>query len=104
MEAQKIAQIPWYDWRKVLANEPCASSHSNGFQKPLKKCSRYVHDFTAKINWKDLIIMAISHYRKQRIMLLARLNLGLASEDKEEIDLYNHYQKNIYLEQNQQQQ
>ena len=21
MEAQKIAQIPWYDWRKVLANE-----------------------------------------------------------------------------------
>ena len=26
-------------------------------------------------------------------MLLARLNLGLASEDKEEIDLYNHYQK-----------
>jgi len=46
--------------------------------------------------------MAISHYRKQRIMLLARLNLGLASEDKEEIDLYNHYQKNIYLEQDQQ--
>ena len=60
--------------------------------------------FTTKINWKDLIIMAISHYRKQRIMLLARLNLGLASEDKEEIDLYNHYQKNIYSEQNQQQQ
>ena len=48
--------------------------------------------------------MAISNYRKQRIMLLARLNLGLASEDQEEIDLYNHYQKNIYLEQNQQQQ
>ena len=48
--------------------------------------------------------MAISHYRKQRIMLLARLNLVLASEDKEEIDLYNHYQKNIYSEQNQQQQ
>ena len=48
--------------------------------------------------------MAISHYRKQRIMLLARLNLGLASEDIEEIDLYNHYQKNIYSEQNQQQQ
>ena len=47
--------------------------------------------------------MEISHYRKQRIMLLARLNLGLASEDKEEIDLYNHYQ-NIYSEQNQQQQ
>ena len=32
-------------------------------------------------------------------MLLARLNLGLASEDKEEIDLYNHYQKHIYSEQ-----
>ncbi len=37
--------------------------------------------------------MAISHYRTQRIMLLARLNLGLANKDKEEIDLYNHYQK-----------
>ena len=39
--------------------------------------------------------MAISHYREQRIMLLARLNLGLASDDQEEIALYNHYQKNI---------
>ena len=48
--------------------------------------------------------MTISHYRKQRIMLLAKLNLGLASEDKEEIDLYNSYQKNINSEQNQQQQ
>ena len=48
--------------------------------------------------------MAISKYRKQRIKLLARLNLGLASEDQEEIDLYNHYQKNIYSAQNQQQQ
>ena len=47
--------------------------------------------------------MAISNYRKERIMLLARLNLGLASEDKEEIDLYNNYQKNIYSEQKQQQ-
>jgi len=28
MEAQKIAQIPWYDWRKVLANELWPSSHS----------------------------------------------------------------------------
>ena len=37
-------------------------------------------------------------------MPLAKLNLGLASEDKEEIELYNHYQKNIYSEQNQQQQ
>ena len=46
--------------------------------------------------------MSISHYRKQRIMLLVRLNLGLASEDQEKIDLYNHYQKNIYSEQNQQ--
>ena len=48
--------------------------------------------------------MPISNYRKQRIMLLARLNLGLASEDKEEIELYNHYQKNIYSKKNQQQQ
>ena len=48
--------------------------------------------------------MALSHYRKQSIMLLARLNLGLDSEDQEEIDLYNHYQKNIYSAQNQQQQ
>ena len=48
--------------------------------------------------------MALSNYRKQRIMLLARMNLGLASKDQEEIDLYNHYQKNIYSEQNQQQQ
>ena len=47
--------------------------------------------------------MALSHYRKQRIMLLAKLKLNLASEDQEEIDLYNHYQKNIYTEQNQQQ-
>ena len=74
----------------------------------LKIREKNVHDMftilTAKIDWKVLIIMAISHYRKQRIMLLARLNLGLASEDKEEIDLYNHYQKNIYSEQNQQQQ
>mgnify|MGYP001378907094 FL=1 len=48
--------------------------------------------------------MALSHYRKQRIMLLAKLNLGLVSEDQQEIDLYNHYQKNIYSAQNQQQQ
>ena len=60
--------------------------------------------FTAKKDLKNSIIMAISHYRNQRIMLLARLNFGLASEDKEEIDLYNRYQKNIYSEQNQQQQ
>ena len=42
--------------------------------------------------------MSISHFREQRIMLLARLNLGLASDDQEEIDLYNHYQINIHLE------
>ena len=46
--------------------------------------------------------MSISHYRKQRIMLLARLNFALASEDQEEIDLYNYYQRNIYSKQNQQ--
>ena len=48
--------------------------------------------------------MAITHYRKQKITLLARLNIGLASEDQDEIDLNNHYQKNIYSEQNQQRQ
>ena len=48
--------------------------------------------------------MAISNYREQRIILLARLNLGLASNDQEEIDLYNQYQKNIYSAQNQQHQ
>ena len=47
MEAQKIAQIPWYEWRKVLANEKWANIHSNGSQKPIKKCSRYVHDLMA---------------------------------------------------------
>ncbi len=36
--------------------------------------------------------MSLSHYRKQRIMLLSRLNIGLASEDQE-IDLYNQFQK-----------
>ena len=45
--------------------------------------------------------MTISYYRKQMIMLLARLNLGIASEDQEEIDLYNHYQKNLFPEQKQ---
>ena len=74
------------------------------FARSLEKLWKMFTIFTAKIDWKNLIIMAILHYRKQRIMLLARLNLGLASEDKEEIDLYNHYQKNIYSEQNQQQQ
>ena len=44
--------------------------------------------------------MTISYYRKQRIMLLARLNLGLASEDQEEIDLYYHFQKYLFPEQN----
>ena len=86
-----------------MANEPCAGSQSNGFKNSLKNVHDMFTILTAKINWKNLIIMAISHFRKQRIMLLASLNLGLASEDKEEIDLYNRYQKNIYSEQNQQQ-
>ena len=50
---------------------------------------------------KEKKVMSISHFKEQRIMLLAKLNLGLASDDQEEIDLYNHYQKNIYSEQNQ---
>ena len=43
--------------------------------------------------------MSISHFREQRIILLARLNLDLACDDQGEIDLYNHYQKNTYSEQ-----
>ena len=39
--------------------------------------------------------MPISHYREQRIMLLAKMNLGLASNDQEEINLYNDYQKTL---------
>ena len=45
--------------------------------------------------------MTISNFKKQRIMLLARLNLGIASEDQEEIDLYNDYQKIYFLKENQ---
>ena len=45
--------------------------------------------------------MTISNFRKQKIMLLARLDLGLASEDQEEINLYNHYKKNILRKQKQ---
>tara|TARA_A100001388_G_scaffold119762_1_gene88523 strand:+ start:262 stop:549 length:288 start_codon:yes stop_codon:yes gene_type:complete len=30
-----------------LANEPYTSFHSKGFKKPIKKCSRYVHDLMA---------------------------------------------------------
>ena len=38
--------------------------------------------------------MSISYYREQRIILLARLNLGLASEDQEELNLYKCHKKN----------
>ncbi len=47
--------------------------------------------------------MPISPYREQRIMLLARLNLGLASQNQEEIDLYDHYKKNKSSKQKKQQ-
>ena len=30
-----------------MANEPCTGSYSKGSQKPIKKCSRYVHDLMA---------------------------------------------------------
>ena len=43
--------------------------------------------------------MSTSYYREQRIMLLARLNIGLASEDQEEINLYNYYKKYAKLKQ-----
>ena len=39
--------------------------------------------------------MPISPYREHKIMLLAKMNLGIASEDLEEINLYNYY-KNYY--------
>ena len=39
--------------------------------------------------------MPISSYREHKIMLLAKMNLGIASEDLEEINLYNYY-KNYY--------
>ena len=47
--------------------------------------------------------MPISPYREQRIMLLARLNLSLASDNQEEINLYNHYKKNTSSKQKKQQ-
>ena len=40
-------------------------------------------------------IMSISYYREQRIMLLGRQNIVLASEDQEKINLYNYFIKNI---------
>ena len=39
--------------------------------------------------------MSISYYREQRIMFLGRQNIMLASEDQEEIILYNNCIKNI---------
>ncbi len=43
--------------------------------------------------------MSTSYYREQRIMLLARLNIGLGSDDQEEINLYNYYKKHAKLKQ-----
>ena len=40
-------------------------------------------------------IMSISYYREQRIILLGRQNIVLASEDQEKINLYNYCIKNI---------
>ena len=39
--------------------------------------------------------MSISYYIDQRIMLLVRQNIMLASENQEEINLYNYCIKNI---------
>ena len=39
--------------------------------------------------------MSISYYREQRIILLGRQNIVLASEDQEKINLYNYCIKNI---------
>ena len=38
-------------------------------------------------------MITISHFREQRIILLARLNLGIGSKDKDEIELYKYYQQ-----------
>ena len=35
--------------------------------------------------------MNLSHFREQRIELLARLHLGLGSKDHDEIKIYNYY-------------
>ena len=40
-------------------------------------------------------MLSISFYREQRIMFLGRQNIMLASEDQEEIILYNNCIKNI---------
>ena len=40
-------------------------------------------------------ILSISYYRQQIIMLLGRQNIVLASEDQEEINLYNYCIKYI---------
>ena len=39
--------------------------------------------------------MSISYYTEQRIMLLGRQNIVLASADQEKINLYNYCIKNI---------
>ena len=39
--------------------------------------------------------MSISYYREQRIKILGRQNIVLASEDQEEINIYNYCIKNI---------
>ena len=49
---------------------------------------------------KDKVkIMSISYFSEKRIMLLGRQNIVLASEDQDEINLYNYYIKNINLKQ-----
>ena len=37
--------------------------------------------------------MDITYFREQRIMLLARMNLGIGSKDKKEITLYKHFRQ-----------
>ena len=40
-------------------------------------------------------ILSVSYYSEQKIMLLGRQNIMLASKDQEEINLYNYCIKNI---------
>ena len=45
--------------------------------------------------FERLKIMSISYYREQRIILLGKQNIVLASEDQEKINLYNYCLKII---------
>ena len=45
----KSPRYYWYDWNKLLANEPCAIIHSNEFQKKIKIAAK------KNVNKKDIV-------------------------------------------------